>query len=400
LCGQGMARLFFCQSLHSVPSLCFTWQNYKKIVNQQIKTQKYSIICMNAEEQKIAENLFFCFNWLLFQILFVFLRHKNNETIKMKKIFVIMFALVGLTANAQGIKNGSKWNVSNLVYEARINVDKTITFTAMAEGEELAFRLTPNQSKKNEYVLSDDKNADGFNPFSKTPRAKYIEQQGWKLLCLYDLKGNLHDVLDGSFFGDGEKVAIGKWMQQIMGKYVDGYGDTLEIGHEIIYEKGVARAEYKNITFNGTVTGVLSISGLTDLEGMWEVVQTLDGLTLYEVEQDEYGMFKRKSQKKTLSWVKTVSRFDYANRILLNDKMFRKMKKSTLRVMRNAILAKHSYMFSSRDLADYFASQPWFSPRPSNDDVLDELSLVEMLNIELIKCEEAKADADRYVIEE
>ena len=37
---------------------------------------------MNAEEQKIAENLFFCFNWLLFQILFVFLRHKNNETIK------------------------------------------------------------------------------------------------------------------------------------------------------------------------------------------------------------------------------------------------------------------------------------------------------------------------------
>lgn len=355
---------------------------------------------MNAEEQKIAENLFFCFNWLLFQILFVFLRHKNNEAIKMKKIFVIMFALVGLTANAQGIKNGSKWNVSNLVYEARVNVDKTITFTAMAEGEELAFRLTPNQSKKNEYVLSDDKNADGFNPFSKTPRAKYIEQQGWKLLCLYDLKGNLHDVLDGSFFGDGEKVAIGKWMQQIMGKYVDGYGDTLEIGHEIIYEKGVARAEYKNITFNGTVTGVLSISGLTDLEGMWEVVQTLDGLTLYEVEQDEYGMFKRKSQKKTLSWVKTVSRFDYANRILLNDKMFRKMKKSTLRVMRNAILAKHSYMFSSRDLADYFASQPWFSPRPSNDDVLDELSLVEMLNIELIKCEEAKADADRYVIEE
>ena len=29
---------------------------------------------MNAEKQKIADNLFFCFNWLLFQILFVFLR--------------------------------------------------------------------------------------------------------------------------------------------------------------------------------------------------------------------------------------------------------------------------------------------------------------------------------------
>ena len=317
----------------------------------------------------------------------------------MRKIVFMMLALVGMTVSAQGIKSGSKWNVNNLVYEAKVNIDKTITFTAMAEGEELAFRLTPNYSKKNEFVLSEELNADGFNPFSKSPRAKYIEKEGWKLICLYDLKGNLHDVLDGSFFGEGEVVAMGKWMQQIMGKYTDSYGDTLEIGHEIIYEKGVARAEYKNIAFNGTVTGVLRISGLTDLEGMWEAVQTLDGLTLYEVEQDEYGMFKRKDQQKTLSWVNTEPRFGYANRVLLNDRMFRKMKKSTLRVMRNSILAKHGYMFSSRDLADYFASQPWFSPRPSNDGVLDELSLVESLNIELIKCEEAKADKDRYVTE-
>ena len=34
---------------------------------------------MNAEAQKIAEKLFFCFNWLLFQLLFVFLRHKDYE---------------------------------------------------------------------------------------------------------------------------------------------------------------------------------------------------------------------------------------------------------------------------------------------------------------------------------
>ena len=303
----------------------------------------------------------------------------------MKKIFIMMFALVSLTASAQVIKSGSKWNISNLVYEAKVNTDKTITFTAMAEGEELAFRLTPNNSKKNEYVLSEDQNADGFNPFSKTPRAKYIVKEGWKLICLYDQKGDLHNVLDGSFFGEGEKVAMGKWMEQIMGKYTDSYGDTLEIGHEIIYEKGVARAEYKNIAFNGTVTGVLRISGLTDLEGTWEAVQTLDGLTLIEVEQDEYGMFKRKDQKKTLSWVNTEPRFGYANRILLNDKLFQKMPKSTLRIMRNSILARHGYMFSSRDLADYFASQPWFSPRPSNDGINDELSLVESLNIELIK---------------
>ena len=107
---------------------------------------------------------------------------------KMKKIFIMMFAFVSLTASAQDIKSGSKWNISNLVYEAKVNTDKTITFTAMAEGEELAFRLTPNNSKKNEYVLSEDQNADSFNPFSKTPRAEYIEKERWKLICLYDQK--------------------------------------------------------------------------------------------------------------------------------------------------------------------------------------------------------------------
>jgi hypothetical protein len=54
---------------------------------------------------------------------------------KMKKILFMMLALVGMTANAQGIKSGSKWNISNLVYEAKVNIDNTITFTAMAEGE-------------------------------------------------------------------------------------------------------------------------------------------------------------------------------------------------------------------------------------------------------------------------
>jgi len=301
-------------------------------------------------------------------------------------IVLYLCALAGV--QAQTIKSGSEWNVSNLVYEATVNTDKTITFRAMAEGEELAFRIKAISGKRNEYWVYQDPSDDCFNPYGEVVRAKLVEQKGWKLLCLYDADNYLHEVLEGSFVGDGEKVAVGKWMGQISGKYTDSYGDVLEIGHEIIYEKGVARAEYKNITFNGCVTGVIEISGLTHLEGMWEVVQTLKGLTLYEVEQDEYGMFTRKSQKEELEWVDDTPRFDYANTILLNDKQFRKMPKPTLRIMRNSILAKHHYMFSSPDLVEYFGSKPWFSPRPSNDDVNDELSLVERLNIELIKCVE------------
>lgn len=73
-------------------------------------------------------------------------------------------------------------------------------------------------------------------------------------------------------------------------------------------------------------------------------------------------------------WVNNEPRFGYANYLLLNDKQFRFMDKATLRIMRNAILAKHGYMFSSPDLVEYFGSKPWFTARPSNDDIDESLS--------------------------
>lgn len=334
------------------------------------------------------------------------MQNKVKNIVMTTALLLMMSSALMQTAQAatedseNSIANGSKWNIGSLDYEAKVNIDRTITFTAMAEGEELTFRLTPNYRKTDEYILSEEPGADGFNPFSATPRVKYIGKQGWKLLCLYDQKGRLQNILDGTQTASGEKVAMVKWMQQLMGYYTTSDGDTLQIGMEIIYEHGVARAEYKNLEFNGNVTGVISIRGLTHLEGLWEAVQTLDGLTLYSVKQDDYGMFERTGQKETLTWVNTEPRFGYASTVLLNDGQFRKLKKSTLRIMRNAILARHGYMVSSPDLVEYFGSQPWFSPRPSNDDVFDELSLVEQLNIELIKGEEAKSNDDRYVTEE
>ena len=300
-----------------------------------------------------------------------------------------------------GILNGSRWNISSLDYTAKVNVDRTITFSAMAEGEELMFRLTPNYSKEGEYTLSDEPGADGTNPFSGMPRVKFIDKYGTKLLCLYDQSGLLQHVLDGKARLEGEEEAKSKWDIQLQGYYTDRYGDTLQISSGVIYENGAARATYEHIPFNGTVTGVMRISGATHLDGIWEAVVTLDGLTLYEVAEDEYGVYQRKGGKEILSWARNdFPRFNYTWVILLNDGQFRRLKKSTLRIMRNAILARHGYMVSSPDLAEYFGSQSWFSPRPSNDDVFDELSLVEQLNIELIKAEEAKPDDERYVKEE
>ena len=84
--------------------------------------------------------------------------------------------------------------------------------------------------------------------------------------------------------------------------------------------------------------------------------------------------------------------------MLLNDGQFRRMKKSTLRIMRNEILARQGYVFKSKDLQDYFKQFSWYHPLQGSD--YQQPSWLEMLNLQLIQGEEAKADEDRYVTEE
>lgn len=304
-----------------------------------------------------------------------------------------------LVSPEQGIKDGSRWNIGSLDYVAHVDDVNTVTFRAMSEGEELSFRLKANPDKENEYVLGDNPYADGYNPFSHISRVRFINNDGYRLLCLYDQKGELQAVLNGKTYTEGEKVAQTMWDTEIQGYYIDKYGDTLQISHGTVYDKGVARATYEHLPFNGTVTGVIRVSGLTNLEGLWEVVVTLDGLTLYEVEQDEYGMFQRKGGKEQLSWArKDFPRFNFARVMILNDGLLRKLKKSTLRIMRNEILAGHGYRFQSKDLQDYFSQRTWYRPAASNNEA-EQPNLLEMLNIELIKAEEGRADEDRNVLE-
>jgi hypothetical protein len=51
-------------------------------------------------------------------------------------------------------------------------------------------------------------------------------------------------------------------------------------------------------------------------------------------------------------------------------------------------VARHGYRFQSKDLQEYFDKQPWYKPAASNASV--KLSLVEQLNVDLIKSVEAE----------
>ena len=54
-----------------------------------------------------------------------------------------------------------------------------------------------------------------------------------------------------------------------------------------------------------------------------------------------------------------------------------------LRLLRNAIFAKHGYIFNDQNLSKYFQKYQWYIPTSNN--VYDELTATEKRNIQIIK---------------
>lgn len=65
------------------------------------------------------------------------------------------------------------------------------------------------------------------------------------------------------------------------------------------------------------------------------------------------------------------------------------MDAAQLRLARNEIFARHGYVFSSEDLATYFAAQAWYEPAANNDAIA--LSDIETANVQMLQVAEARA---------
>jgi hypothetical protein len=74
------------------------------------------------------------------------------------------------------------------------------------------------------------------------------------------------------------------------------------------------------------------------------------------------------------------------NNTLLNTPYLMNFPRKQLRLMRNAILARHGYTFKSKDLRDYFSKKSWYKPGTNNAAI--KLNVIEQTNVELIKSEE------------
>ena len=181
-------------------------------------------------------------------------------------------------------------------------------------------------------------------------------------------------------------------MTLIRGDYTMADGTRVTID----WNKALVGGTYVPIeakTFDGLITGILSIDGEgTPLNGNMEVQFIKGGLCLYPVGYDDFE-FPHRLLVDSIPLTSTNSNYgcyDYVCNTLLHGSELNYYDKPTLRLMRNFILARRGYVFQSKDLKEYFEKQPWYRPADSNDDV--QLSLLERLNIELIKYREATYD--------
>ncbi len=314
----------------------------------------------------------------------------------MNKLFFVLAAfLTALTLQAQGIKSGTDWYDGSINYTATVQADGTVLMEAMDEGQEMEFVLVPKDGQPGAYTVAEGSNEGAINPFGPGQNVKYRHQDGMTVLCVYDGPTTLDNILvltpDDSRFNN-----IWGWIPQIKGLYkTEPYGYEVEIKDDALVVEG-SRGRYEVMTFNGLVIGVMKVEG-TSLDGYWQLVPTLEGFKVYSGSFDEYGIFKTTDGPYQLVFNdRYSSRFDFVSYLLLNKFILRNYKKSTLRIMRNTILARHGYRFQSSDLQTYFGRQDWYMPQ--NNDAI-KLSFVEQLNIEMIKAAEDEPGHDDYVNE-
>ena len=77
-----------------------------------------------------------------------------------------------------------------------------------------------------------------------------------------------------------------------------------------------------------------------------------------------------------------------AGTLVLNRPYLHDISKEDLRLMRNRILANYGYRFQSKDLQEHFGRYAWYKPVKDNSTI--KLDVIEQINIELIKSEEAE----------
>ncbi len=312
----------------------------------------------------------------------------------MKRIAIILLLLSALTAGAQDIEQGSMWYNGALIYTATLNEQGNVILNSTVEGEELEFMLVPVKGEADTYIIAEGPN-DAMMVEELGHTVRLIQQEDLNILCFYDSNGTLYKLMSCTREEDNQKLNVETWMTMIRGDYTMADGTRVSID----WDKALVGGTYvpvEAMTFNGHTTGILKIDGDgTPLNGCMEVEFDKGGLCLYPVGFDEYD-FPHRLLVDSITLTESnpnCGTYDYVCYTLLHGSELYNYDKPTLRLMRNSILARHGYVFQSQDLQKYFGNESWYKPADTNEGI--QLSLLEQLNVELIKYREATFDIER-----
>ena len=316
----------------------------------------------------------------------------------MKRLSLLVTGLMAvLDLQAQSIPSGSSWFDGFNMYEASRKADGRIQFYSMNEGEETIYELAPVSGKAGQYSIGllSDNPVDPGDYLDRT--ARLVQQDGITALTVYK-DNKLVDLFEKTG-KELDVIVFERWRPTVMGMYSckapDGSVLTITIGEKTVTVNGVS-ARYEVPTLNGYPFDVLDVKDGPG-KGCWHFVETAEGFNVYKAELNEYSFFDEVDEHPfVLTWADPdKGRWDFASQVFINPAGYTK---ATLRVMRNAILAKHGYVFNSPDLKQLFESQLWYEPVEDNASV--KLSFIEQMNVALIRTAEAENDANRWITEE
>lgn len=311
----------------------------------------------------------------------------KKSLLSMRQIAIFLMLLWGITLQAQHIESGTHWYNGAIIYTASPLQSGNVLMSATVEGEEIEFMLVPESDKLDIFHTAQGPN-DGYMPYEEGVTVKHFQEEDFDVLCFYDTSGSLFRLLSKTDEVDNKILNELHWMGVVRGTYRMPDDTRVTIDWDKANVGGVY-IPVEAVTFNGHTTGLISFNGEgTPLSGPMEVIYTIDGLELHAVYFDDYGTWHRLPGDGILltECDPDSGRFDFANNMLLYGNELYDFDEHMLRLMRNSILACHGYVFQSKDLKEYFGNEPWYHPADNNDDI--NLSIIERLNIELIKNQE------------
>ena len=308
----------------------------------------------------------------------------------MRQIAFTLLLLGTLAIQAQHIEHGSNWYNGGITYTATLQPGGNVVLNVTDEGEELEFMLVPETGQPGTYRVAPGPN-DGYLVYDQGVKVRHVEQEGLNVLCIYDLDGDLQNLFSIRNDNFEQNMNVEHWMEMVRGSYtmLDGTRVTID------WDKANVGGYYipvEAVTFNGYATGIMHFDGDgTALNGDMEMEPSIEGQVLFPGEFDEYGGFHRLPVDSIVLVENDPyqGRYEFAQHMLLYGNELYDYDLTMLRLMRNSILAHHGYVFQSPDLQEYFGKEPWYKPADNNDNI--QLSLLERLNIDIIKTREKNA---------